>query len=425
MSSAHTRSVEQLLRDLTPQVLGALTRRHRDFAAAEDATQEALLAASMQWPLEGVPDNPAGWLYKIALRRLSDHARSEAARRRREENIAGEFAIEEMLMQSTDADFEPDQDDTLMLLFMCCHPSLTTASAIALTLRAVGGLTTGEIGKAFFVPEATMAQRISRAKQAIKASNIPFTGQERDERLDAVMHVLYLIFNEGHTSSVGEKLQRVDLSTEAIRLTRSLNESAPDSPEVAALLALMLLTEARSAARSGPAGELIPLDEQDRTRWDKALIQEGVALIAKAMSSSLIGPYQLQAAIAAIHDQADTPEQTDWAQIQDLYGLLLRISDNPMVALNHAVATAMVEGVEAGLSLVDAIAQDTTLKEHYRTHAVRAHLYERAGKHHLALEHYQRAADGTSSLPERNYLLSKAARLSSGRSCLVPEQLRA
>ena len=418
MSSAHPRSVEQLLRDITPQVLGALTRRHRDFAAAEDATQEALLAASMQWPLEGVPDNPAGWLYKTALRRLSDHARSEAARRRREEKIAGEFAIEEMLMQSTDADFEPDQDDTLLLLFMCCHPSLTTASAIALTLRAVGGLTTGEIGKAFFVPVTTMAQRIGRAKQAIKESNIPFSlpsGQERDERLDAVMHVLYLIFNEGHTSSVGEELQRVDLSTEAIRLTRSLNESAPDSPEVAGLLALMLLTEARSAARSGPAGELIPLDEQDRTLWDKALIQEGVALIAKAMSSSLIGPYQLQAAIAAVHAKAQT-EQTDWVQIQELYGLLLRISDNPMVALNHAIATAMVEGVEAGLSLVDAVAQDTRLNEHYRIHAVRAHLYERAGKHHLALEHYRRAAAGTSSLPERNYLLSKAARLPSRRS---------
>jgi RNA polymerase sigma factor (sigma-70 family) len=419
MSPTRPRSVEQLLRDITPQVLGALTRRHRDFAAAEDATQEALLAASMQWPLEGVPDNPAGWLYKVALRRLSDHARSEVARRRREEHIAGELAIEEMLTPSTEEDFEPEQDDTLMLLFMCCHPSLTTASAIALTLRAVGGLTTGEIGRAFFVPEATMAQRISRAKQTIQESKIPFSlpsGEEREERLDAVMQVLYLIFNEGHTSSAGEKLQRVDLSTEAIRLTGALNASAADTPEVAGLLALMLLTEARSAARSGPAGELIPLDEQDRTLWDKALIQEGMALLAKAMSRNLIGPYQLQAAIAALHDQAATPEQTDWAQIQAFYGVLLRIGDNPMVALNHAVATAMVEGPEVGLSLVDAIAQDTRLKEHYRTDAVRAHLYERAGKHDLALKHYQRAAEGTSSLPERNYLLSKAARLSSRQS---------
>jgi RNA polymerase sigma factor (sigma-70 family) len=418
MSPARPRSVEQLLRDLTPQVLGALTRRHRDFAAAEDATQEALLAASMQWPLEGVPDNPAGWLYQIALRRLSDQARSEAARRRREQHIANELAVEEMLMPAPDTDFEPGQDDTLILLFMCCHPSLTTASAIALTLRAVGGLTTGEIGKAFFVPEATMAQRISRAKQAIQDSNVPFalpSQEERDERLHAVMQVLYLIFNEGHTSSAGEKLQRVDLATEAIRLARALNEAAPDAAEVAGLLALMLLTEARSAARSGPAGELIPLDEQDRTRWDQALIQEGVALVTKAMSSGLIGAYPLQAAIAAIHDRAGTAEQTDWPRIQCLYGLLLSISDNPMVALNHAVATAMVEGAEAGLRLVDAIAAGTQLKEHYRTHAVRAHLYERAGKHPLALEHYRRAADGTSSLPERNYLLGKAARLSSRR----------
>ena len=415
MTSRPSRSVEQLLREVTPQVLGVLARRYRDFAAAEDAVQEALLAASMQWPLEGVPDNPSGWLYKIALRRLTDQARSEAARRRREEHIAEQFAIEEMLVQSSDADFEPEQDDTLVLLFMCCHPSLTTPSAIALTLRAVGGLTTGEIGKAFFVPEATMAQRISRAKQAIKESNIPFSlpsAAERDERLDAVMHVLYLIFNEGHTGSVGEKLQRVDLSTEAIRLTRSLHESVPDSAEVAGLLALMLLTEARSAARSGPAGELIPLDEQDRSRWDKGLIQEGVALITKAMSGGLIGLYQLQAAIAAIHDQAATVEQTDWVQIQQLYGLLLQISENPMVALSHAVATAMVAGVAAGLERVDAIAQDTRMKGHYRVDAVRAHLYERAGRCDLACEHYRRAADGTSSLPERNYLLGKAARLS-------------
>lgn len=414
MTSEHLRSVEHLLRDLTPRVLGALTRRHRDFAAAEDATQEALLAASTQWPLEGVPDNPGGWLYRIALRRLSDHARSEVARRRREERIAGELMIEEMLTESTDSDFDPDQDDTLALLFMCCHPSLTPPSAIALTLRAVGGLTTGEIAKAFFVPEATMAQRISRAKQAIKDSSIPFSlpsGEERDERLDAVMHILYLVFNEGYASSGGDKLQRVDLSAEAIRLTRALNEVAADSAEVVGLLALMLLTEARSAARSGSAGELIPLDEQDRARWDQSLIQEGIALSARAMSSPLIGPYQLQAAIAAIHDRAETAEKTDWAEIQTLYGLLLRISDNPMVALNHAVATAMVEGAEAGLSLVDTIAADERLREHYRVDAVRAHLHERAGNRHLALEHYRRAAEGTSSLPERNYLLSKAARL--------------
>ena len=419
MTAAAPGSVEHLLREITPQVLGALTRRHRDFAAAEDAVQEALLAASMQWPLEGVPGNPGGWLYKIALRRLTDHLRSEAARRRREEFLANELANEEMPVSSIDEEFEPEQDDTLVLLFMCSHPSLTATSAIALTLRAVGGLTTGEIGTAFFVSEATMAQRISRAKQAIKESNVPFSlpsGEERAERLDAVMHVLYLIFNEGYASSSGEKLQRVDLSDEAIRLTRALKTAVSDSPEVAGLLSLMLLTDARRAARSGAAGELIPLDEQDRALWDKSLIQEGLGLVWTAMAKGSIGPYQLQAAVAALHDQAPTTGQTDWAQIDALYGLLQRMSDNPMVALNRAVATAMVEGPEAGLRLVERIAQDERLKGHYRIDAVRAHLYERAGQGDLALEHYRRAAERTASLPERNYLLGKAAQLASQRS---------
>ena len=419
MTAAAPGSVEHLLREITPQVLGALTRRHRDFAAAEDAVQEALLAASMQWPLEGVPGNPAGWLYKIALRRLTDQLRTEAARRRREELLANELANEEISVSSIDEEFEPEQDDTLVLLFMCSHPSLTATSAIALTLRAVGGLTTGEIGAAFFVSEATMAQRISRAKQAIKESNVPFSlpsGEERAERLDAVLHVLYLIFNEGYASSSGEKLQRVDLSDEAIRLTRALKTAVSDSPEVAGLLALMLLTDARRAARSGAAGELIPLDEQDRALWDKSLIQEGLGLVWTAMAKGSIGPYQLQAAVAALHDQAPTTGQTDWAQIDALYGLLQRMSDNPMVALNRAVATAMVEGPEAGLRPVERIAQDERLKGHYRIDAVRAHLYERAGQSELALEHYRRAAERTASLPERNYLLSKAAQLASRRS---------
>jgi RNA polymerase sigma factor (sigma-70 family) len=418
MTASASGSVEHLLREITPQVLGALTRRHRDFAAAEDAVQEALLAASMQWPLEGVPGNPGGWLYKIALRRLTDHLRSEAARRRREELLANELANEEMPVASIDEEFEPERDDTLVLLFMCSHPSLTATSAIALTLRAVGGLTTGEIGAAFFVSEATMAQRISRAKQAIKESNVPFSlpsGEERAERLDAVMHVLYLIFNEGYASSAGEKLQRVDLSDEAIRLTRALKTAVSDSPEVAGLLALMLLTDARRAARSGAAGELIPLDEQDRALWDESLIQEGLGLVWNAMAKGSIGPYQLQAAVAALHDQAPTTGQTDWAQIDALYGLLQRMSDNPMVALNRAVATAMVEGPEAGLRLVERIAQDERLKGHYRLDAVRAHLYERAGQSDLALEHYRRAAERTASLPERNYLLGKAAQLASRR----------
>ena len=419
MTAPVARSVEHLLREITPQVLGALTRTYRDFAAAEDAVQEALLDASMQWPLEGVPQNPAGWLYRVALRRFGDHRRSDIARRRREEQLAIELAHEESPVPSMDEAFEPEQDDTLVLLFMCSHPSLTTPSAIALTLRAVGGLTTREIGAAFFVSEATMAQRISRAKQAIKESNVAFdlpSTQERAERLDAVLHVLYLIFNEGYASSSGVALQRVDLSSEAIRLTRALSASVPDSHEATGLLALMLLTDARRLARTGAAGELIPLDEQDRTLWDKVLIQEGLDLVGHALARGSVGPYQLQAAIAALHDEAQTTAQTDWAQISALYGLLERMSDNPMIALNRAVAIAMVEGPAAGLLVVDTIAQDERLKDHYRVDAVRAHLYERMDQRDLALEHYRRAAERTASLPERNYLLTKAARLASRQS---------
>lgn len=417
MTASSARSVEHLLREITPQVLGALTRRHRDFAAAEDAVQEALLDASIQWPREGIPENPSGWLYRVALRRLTDYLRSDVARRHREALIANDLANEEMMAAGVDDEFEPEQDDTLVLLFMCSHPALTAHSSIALTLRAVGGLTTREIAAAFFVAEATMAQRVSRAKQAIKDSNVFFSlpsAQEREQRLDAVMHVLYLIFNEGYASSSGEELQRVDLSSEAIRLTRALHASLSDSPEAAGLLALMLLTDARRAARSGPAGELVPLDEQNRALWDLSLIQEGVTLVWNAMAKGRIGPYQLQAAIAALHDQAKTTDETDWSQIEALYGLLQRMSDNPMIALNRAVATAMVEGPEAGLRLINTIAQDERLKGHYRVDAVRAHLYERAGQRDLALVHYRRAAEGTASLPERNYLLGKAARVSSG-----------
>jgi len=419
MTSSRTPGVEYLLRELTPQVLGALSRRYRDFGAAEDAVQEALLEAATQWPTEGLPENPGGWLYKTAFRRLTDHRRSDIARRRREEQVANELASEELLMSGDDEELDLERDDTLVLLFMCSHPSLTATSAIALTLRAVGGLSTKEIGAAFFVPEATMAQRISRAKQLIKQSNVPFSlpsGDERSQRLDAVMHVLYLIFNEGYASSSGTELQRVDLSSEAIRLTRLLMAATPDMPEVAGLLALMLLTDARRAARSGPAGELIPLDEQDRGCWDRDLIQEGIELVWNAMKQGRVGPYQLQAAIAALHDEAASTEQTDWAQIHALYGLLERMGNNPMVTLSRAVAAAMVEGPDAGLRLVDTIAQDAKLQGHYRIDAVRAHLYERAGNQALALEHYRRAAERTASLPEKNYLLSKAARLAQGVS---------
>ena len=403
---------EHLLRDMAPQVLGAVVRRFRDFNAAEDAVQEALLAASTQWPREGVPDNPRAWLIQVASRRMTDHVRSEVARRRRETEAAMQSGY-----LAPAVDLETEQDDTLILLFMCCHPALSPSSAIALTLRAVGGLTTVEIANAFLVPEATMAQRISRAKQSIRASGVPFrlpTNHERAERLRAVLHVLYLIFNEGYTSSVGPHLQRHELSREAIRLTRAVHNLLPDDGEVAGLLALMLLTDARREARTGPGGELIPLTKQERNRWDQTEISEGIALVTAALSKGSIGAYQLQAAIAAVHDEAVTAEETDWPQILALYDLLKRMSDNPMVMLNHAVAMAMVHGPSAGLTLLDALDADGRLNGHHRLDAVRAHLLELAGDHQAAIAHYQTAAGRTTSLPERNYLMTQAARLRDG-----------
>ncbi|HJR50661.1 MAG TPA: sigma-70 family RNA polymerase sigma factor [Gemmatimonadales bacterium] len=406
--------VGSLLRELAPQVLGAVARRSDDFAAAEDAVQEALIAAASRWPEEGLPRNPRGWLYHVALRRLTDQVRSEMARRRREDAVASEVWAEWAFVPPPDADRAVDQDDTLTLLFMCCHPALTPTSAIALTLRAVGGLTTAEIASAFFVPEATMAQRIARAKQSIRSSGVPFGlpgVADRDARLAQVLQVLYLIFNEGYTTSAGPDLHRVDLSGEAIRLGRLLRALLPADREVAGLLALMLLTDARRAARTGPMGELIPLDEQDRSLWDRGVIAEGLALVREALAGGPAGWYAVQAAIAAVHDEAPSAQDTDWPQILALYDLLLGISDNPMVALNHAIAAAMVHGPSAGLQLLEALGRDKRMAGHYRLDAVRGHLLERAGDRAGALAHYRAAAEGTASLPERNYLLTKAARL--------------
>jgi RNA polymerase sigma factor (sigma-70 family) len=404
-------NTEHLLRELTPQVLGAVIRRFRDFAAAEDAVQEASLAAATQWPREGVPENPRAWLIQVASRRMTDYIRSETARRRRETAAALES---DNVAHAVDIENEPDEDDTLILLFMCCHPALTSSSAIALTLRAVGGLTTAEIAHAFLTPEATMAQRISRAKQSIKASGVPFrlpTTQERAQRLRDVLHVLYLIFNEGYTSSVGPHLRRSELSGEAIRLARAVRNLLPDDGEVAGLLALMLLTDARREARTGPDGELIPLMKQDRALWDQKEISEGVALITATLPKGSVGAYQLQAAIAAVHDEAVRAEDTDWPQILALYDLLKRMSDNPMVMLNHAIAAAMVHGPAKGLELLNALDADGRLTGHHRLDAVRAHLLEMAGDHQAAIAHYQIAAGRTTSLPERNYLITQAARL--------------
>ncbi|HEV2663679.1 MAG TPA: sigma-70 family RNA polymerase sigma factor, partial [Blastocatellia bacterium] len=392
--------------------LATVVRRFHDFAAAEDAVQEASLAAAMQWPYEGIPDNPRAWLTQVAFRRMADYIRSESARRRRESEVALEAA---QTTELTVIETAPQEDDTLTLLFMCCHPALTPASAIALTLRAVGGLTTAEIARAFLVPEATMAQRISRAKQSIKNSGIPFqlpTIDERARRLRAVLHVLYLIFNEGYTSSAGPDLRRDDLSHEAMRLTRIVHHLQPNDTEVAGLLALMLLTDARRLARTGAGGELIPLAQQDRALWDKRHIEEGVALISATLPRGSVGPYQLQAAIAAVHDEAARAEDTDWPQILALYDLLGRMSDNPMVRLNHAIAVAMVHGATKGLELLEVLKADARLANHHRLDAVRAHLLELAGDRQGAVRHYRAAAAKTGSLPERNYLLTQAARLS-------------
>jgi len=409
--------VGHLLRELAPPVLGAVARRHPDFADAEDAVQEALAAAAVRWPAEGVPENPQGWLYRVALRRLADTVRAEVARRRREEAVAAEVVAEGAAAPAPDEALRVERDDALLLLFMCCHPALTPPSAIALTLRAVGGLTTAEIARAFLVPEATMAQRISRAKATIRASGIAFeppSDAERAARLGSVLHVLYLIFNEGYVAGAGAALHRPDLAAEAIRLARLAHALLPREGEAAGLLALMLLTDARRAARTGADGELIPLDEQDRGLWDRAAIAEGTALVEAALTTGAPGPYGVQAAIAALHDEAPSADATDWPQILLLYGVLTRLTDNPMARLNEAVAAAMVHGPREGLARVAAIAADGRLDGHHRLDAVRAHLLERAGDAPAAIASYRAAAARTASLPERDYLLARAARLAAG-----------
>jgi RNA polymerase sigma factor (sigma-70 family) len=407
--------VEDLLRRLAPRVLGVLVRRYGRFDACEDAVQEALLAAAVRWREHGVPESPLGWLVAVASRRLFDEVRSETARRRREDTVATLVPAGAAVVPAPGDAPPVEEDDTLTVLLLCCHPVLSPASQLALTLRAVGGLTTAEIASAFLVPEATMAQRISRAKQRIKAAGARFEmpeGPDRDERLRVVVpHVLYLIFNEGYTASSGANLQRADLTREAIRLTRGVHERLPDHGEVAGLLALMLLTDARRPARTRADGTLVPLAEQDRGRWDAASIREGVDLITATLARGSVGRYQLEAAIAAVHAEAARAEDTDWPQILALYRLLERFTENPMVRLNHAVAAAMVHGPRAGLDLLETLDGDPRLAGHHRLAAVRAHLLEMAGDVAAARAGYRDAARRTTSLPERRYLEGRAARL--------------
>src|SRR5580700_1200242 len=407
---------EDLLRGLAPQVLGALVRRYGHFDTAADATQEALIAAARQWPDEGIPGNPRAWLITVASRRLTDLLRAEAARRRREDTVARWVLPEHWLAPA--ADTPADADDTLILLFMCCHPALSPASQIALTLRAVGGLATAEIARAFLVPEPTMTRRISRAKQQIKTSAAPFrmpSASERAGRLAAVLHVLYLIFTEGYASTSGPSLHRTELAAEAIRLARLVHRMLPEDGEVTGLLALMLLTDARRPARTGPGGELIPMAEQDRNLWNAAQIAEGVDLVTTALARGPAGPYQLQAAIAAVHDEAPTADATDWPQIVALYELLMRLSDNPVVRLNQAVAVAMVRGPRAGLVILEGLADDERMAGSHQLAAVRAHLLEMAGEPDAARAAYLDAATRTSNLPQQRYLNAQAARLAGER----------
>src|SRR6266508_1230053 len=411
---------EGLLRELAPQVLGALVRRYGHFDMCEDAVQEALLAAAVQWPGQGVPASPRGWLITVASRRLTDQWRSDQARQRREATVAAQLPAGEALAPGPgDEEHPPDRDDTLTLLVLCCHPALSPASQVALTLRAVGGLTTAQIARAFLVPEATMAQRISRAKQRIKQAGVPFRmppEPERAERLRVVLQVLYLIFNEGYTTTSGPDLHRVELTGEAIRLTRAVRRLLPGDGEVAGLLALMLLTDARRPAHTKTDNTLIPLTKQDRGLWIKPSIAEGVALLTPALAGTPIGPYQLQAAIAAVHAEAARAEDTDWRQILALYELLERIAPNPMVTLNRAVAAAMVHGPRVGLDLLRPLDEDARLAGHHRLEAVRAHLLELAGDHQAARASYQLAARRTTSLPEQRYLQARAARLAARSS---------
>jgi len=396
-------AIEGLLRDLAPQVLGTLVRRHGQFDACEDAVQEALLAAAVQWPVDGVPDRPRSWLLTVATRTLVDRWRTDSARRRREATAALD-----------PVDREPSDDDTLILLFLCGHPALSPPSQLALTLRAVGGLSTAAIAAAFLVPETTMAQRIGRAKQRIRDAGARFElppAAKRAQRLDVVLHVLYLVFNEGYTASAGPSLHRADLTTEAIRLTRLLHRLLPGQTEVAGLLALMLLTDARRAARTDADGSIVPLTEQDRTRWDATAIAEGQTLLTRTLGTGPIGPYQIQAAIAAVHDEARTAEQTDWPQILALYDVLTQVAPGPVVTLSRAVAVAMVHGPTAGLTLLGTLDTDERMAHTHRLEAVRAHLLEQAGHPEAARESYQRAAQITASLPEQRYLTHRAALL--------------
>jgi RNA polymerase sigma factor (sigma-70 family) len=403
---------DELLRRLAPRALAALLRRGADFESAEDAVQEALLAAASSWPEQGIPKRPDAWLITVAGRRLIDQIRSEGAARRREQRLAERTPPAELV--APPADEPPPADDTLALLVLCCHPSLTPSTQVALTLRVVGGLRTAEVARAFLVPERSMAQRLSRAKRTIRQSGARFappSDVDRDQRLDAVLRVLYLMFNEGYTATSGPSLQRPDLTAEALRIVRLVRAARPGDGEVDGLYALMLLIDARRTTRVRPDGSLVPLDEQDRSRWDRAAIAEGAQIVGAALAAHQVGRYQLQAAIAAVHAEATRAQDTDWAQIVGLYELLERVAPGPVLTLNHAVAVAMVNGPQAALDMLAPLEHDARLARLHRLPAIRGHLLEQLGDREAALACYRRAARLTLSVPEQNYLQQRADRI--------------
>ena len=406
--------LEDVWRRESPHVLAALLRRHGDYADCEDAAQEALAAAADQWPRDGVPDNPRGWLIRVASRRLIDQLRSNRSRAVREETVGIAQPADAYVGPAADDDTSPGGDDTLLLLLLCCHPLLTRPSQVALTLRAVSGLPSAAIATAFLVPEPTMAQRLSRARTTLRDSAVRFekpTSEELPARVAAVLDVLYLIFNEGYARSTGDTLLDTSLADEAIRLTRQLHAYLPDHDEIAGALALMLLTDARRAARTDERGDLVPLAEQDRSRWDAGLVGEGVALLEEVLPHGHVGAYQLQAAIAAVHADAQRYDDTDWAQIAVLYSMLDQVAPSPAVTLNRAVAVGMSAGPTAGLAALQPIVDDPSLERYHRLPAVRAHLLEMVGDLAEAERQYARAVELTSSRPEQRYLAHRLTRL--------------
>jgi RNA polymerase sigma-70 factor, ECF subfamily len=408
----HRAAVEAVFRAESGRIIAGLIRVSRSFDLAEEAMQDSFAAAVLSWQAQGVPDNPAAWITATARRKLIDYARREQTRRNNEDQLLYEYESRSNVLDEEMS--RPFEDDRLSLIFTCCHPAINMQAQVALTLRTLGGLTTPEIARAFLLPEATLAQRLVRARRKIQQARIPYQvpGPESlPERLTAVQAVLYLVFNEGYSASSGDSLVRRELCAEAIRLARTLLELMPNNPENMALLALMLLHDSRRDARCTPDGQLVLLEEQDRSLWHQEQIVEGIRLVERALGRRNLGPYQLQAAIAAVHAEARTAGETDWKQIAALYAILKAGQTSPIISLNHAVAIAMSESLERGLAMIDDLGAGGELDSYHLYHAARADLLRRIGRNQQALECYHRAMALTSNAVELRYLRRRISEL--------------